>query len=283
MSIMKLAYYVIALGLSVLAWGQEHDRVAGPVPDRTRLEAVLPRAQFVRIQSGIFWMGCDNRRFRTERPLGTSEVLEERERCYENETHRIVTLTNRFEMQTTEVTQAQWWAVMRSNPAWDQSNDQLPVNMITWNDVQEYLRRLNDLTDELGYLYRLPTEAEWEFAARAGTSTTYFWGDTPSSEYAESGVAPPVAPVASLLPNRWGLYDMAGSMWEWTSDCYQEDLGTAPARNPRFSTGCYAHVARGGRPFGRLGYPDSARASTRIGAHEAHGSIGLRLVRQPRH
>jgi len=148
-----------------------------------------------------------------------------------NETKHQVTISRPFYMQTTEVTQGQWKAIMGSNPSeFIFCGDDCPVEQVTWNEVQDFIRTLNrrEGTDK----YRLPTEAEWEYAARAGTTTPFNTGNCLSTEKANyDGNYPyPGCPkgenrrktvrVGSFSPNAWGLYDMHGNVWEWVQDWY---------------------------------------------------------------
>jgi len=154
----------------------------------------------------------------------------------DDEKQHQVTLSRGFYMQTTEVTQKQWKAVMGSNPSYFKGDD-LPVERVSWNDVQRFIENMNQR--EGGNKYRLPTEAEWEYAARAGSTTRYSWGnngdcskmmyenDVGSSEdhcveYVRNrGLIPDsTAPVRSYPANVWGLYDMHGNVWEWCQDWY---------------------------------------------------------------
>jgi formylglycine-generating enzyme required for sulfatase activity len=145
--------------------------------------------------------------------------------------------------------------------------DDEPVVCVSWNDAQAYVQWLRDRT---GRRYHLPTEAQWEYAARAGTSTARHWGDNPNDACAYANVAdtgilkdprrewnPPrhechdryffTAPVASYAPNRFGLHDMLGNVWEWTFDCYIDSYRGAPSdARAREEAGCSRRVVRGG-------------------------------------
>ena len=171
--------------------------------------------KFVLIPAGTFTMGSPS-----NEPSRRS-----------NETQHQVTISKPFHMQTTEVTQGQWKAVMGSNPSYFSScGDDCPVEQVTWNDVQTFIRKLNrqEGTDK----YRLPTEAEWEYAARAGTTTPFNTGNCLSTEQANyngnhhlSGCPKgedrrKTVRVGSFSPNAWGLYDMHGNVWEWCQDWY---------------------------------------------------------------
>ena len=136
-----------------------------------------------------------------------------------DETQHKVTLPRGYWMQTTEVTQAQWKAVMGNNPShW--KGDDLPVEKVSWDDAQEFIRKLNQQEDEI--TYSLPTEAQWEYAARAGSSSRFCFGDSDShlGNYAwfSENSGNKTHPVGQKTPNSWGLYDMHGSVWEWCRD-----------------------------------------------------------------
>ena len=151
-----------------------------------------------------------------------------------------VELTKGYYMQTTEVTQGQWETVMGKNPSnFKACGKDCPVETVSWDDVQEFIKRLNQLEEKNGFVYRLPTEAEWEYAARAGTKTVYNYGNKDSCEnmnyendpgssevkcveYIKSKGLPvdSTVPVKNYSSNDWGLYDMHGNVWEWCQDVY---------------------------------------------------------------
>ena len=134
-----------------------------------------------------------------------------------------------FSIGETEVTQELWQAVMGYNPSYYQGDLQRPVEMVSWNDCQAFLLQLNDLTGEN---FRLPTEAEWEYAARGGQlsesnkyagsqfvdDVAWYWYNIPSQTYGTEGYG--TQPVATKEPNELGLYDMSGNVWEWCQDWY---------------------------------------------------------------
>ncbi len=162
---------------------------------------------------------------------------------------REITLTRPYWLGVTEVTQAQYEAVMGENPS-HTKGPQNPVEWVSWNQAQTFCRRLSA---KAGKTVRLPTEAEWEHAARAGTQTPWFWGDTPRDigfyawHKGNAGELNLTHPVGKKAPNQWGLYDMIGNVWELCSDGdsggYDINETVDPAGNPH-NPGI--KVARGG-------------------------------------
>jgi formylglycine-generating enzyme required for sulfatase activity len=149
-----------------------------------------------------------------------------------------------------EVTQQQYEKVMGTNPS-TTKGPQNPVEKVSWNDAVEFCRKLSALPAEksAGYVYRLPTEAEWEYACRAGTQTAYSFGDSESElgDYAwyDKNAGGTTHPVGSKKPNAWGLYDMHGNVFEWCQDWY----GSYPSGSVTDPTGESSgshRVVRGG-------------------------------------
>jgi len=132
-----------------------------------------------------------------------------------------VKISQGFYLGKFEVTQAQWMAVMGDNPS-KFRGDKRPVENVSWNDAKEFIRRLNDKegTDK----YRLPTEAEWEYAARAGTATKFPFEEARAADYVWywKNAGHETHPVGEKRPNPFGLYDMHGNVWEWVQDWYSE-------------------------------------------------------------
>ena len=175
-----------------------------------------------------------------------------------------VTITKDFWMQTTEVTQAQWKAVMGSNPATVKGDDRA-VEGVNWEDCQEFSRRLDSMVGAQtgGRRFGLPTEAQWECACRAGSTGKWCCGDDPSQlgEYAwvEKNSSLEIPPVGQKKPNAWGLHDMHGYKMEWCEDWYGPYAAT-PQRDPTGPPSGYERVVRGGW----LGWPaESVRSSCR--------------------
>ena len=134
-----------------------------------------------------------------------------------------VTISQGFWMAETEVTQGQWQSVMGTNPSYFKGAS-LPVDSVSWGDAQELLRKLNqNARPPSGFRFALPTEAEWEYACRAGTKTAYAFGRELTNWEANFGSRQTVA-VKSYHPNRWGLYDMHGNVWEWCEDWLGDKL-----------------------------------------------------------
>ncbi|MEA3470741.1 MAG: formylglycine-generating enzyme family protein [Thermodesulfobacteriota bacterium] len=157
----------------------------------------------------------------------------------ENENIHKVEIEKPFYMQTREVTQEQWKKVMGKNPTkFKHCGSDCPVDNVSWNDVKTFIRKLN--RKEKTNKYRIPTEAEWEYACRAGTTTIFYTGDCISTAQANYNGNYPLgkcpegeyryAPVAvgSFAPNPWGLYDMHGNVWEWCQD-WDKDYEGDPA------------------------------------------------------
>lgn len=191
-----------------------------------------------------------------------------------------VTISQPFYIGKYEVTQAQWSAVMGTNPSQFTGDPRLPVENVSWKDVQAFLRQLN--AREGTTRYRLPTEAEWEHAARSCVATTYPFGDDANQlaryAWAETNAGGRTHAVGQLLPNRWGLHDMLGNVWEWCQDWYGEYPVTAVA-NPQGAPEGAFRVYRG-CGWLRGESPRYCHPATRHGARPnfAHPSLGFRVV-----
>ncbi len=243
--------------------------------------------EFVYIPPGTFMMGSSS----------------DEPGSYSDETRHRVTLRGYYFLQTTEVTQGQWKAVMGSNPSYFKNcGDNCPVEQVSWDDVQEFIRKLNQRKD--GNVYRLPTEAEWEYAARAGSTTaltnggitqtgcdhdsnldligwycgnsnvsysgcfdTSGWGGTKCSG---------THPVAQKQPNAWGLYDMHGNVWEWCADWY-EDYPPSAVTDPTGPSSGDFRVLRGGS---WINYARFCRSAGRFDSVPSlrYGNSGFRLA-----
>jgi len=222
--------------------------------------------EFVLIPAGKFDMGSPS-----------SEVGR-----YDNEGPvQDVTISEDFYMGKYEVTQEQWRKVMGSDPSYFKGDD-LPVEQISWEKVQEFIRRLNEKegTDN----YRLPSEAEWEYAARAGTTTRYSFGDDESDlgDYAwyNKNSAEKTHPVGQRKPNSWGLYDMYGNVWEWVQDEWHDSYEGAPSDGRAWEGRDGAdRVLRGGRWVNDALYCRSARRDRGAPGGRA-SSVGFRILQE---
>ena len=213
-----------------------------------------------------------------------------------------VTISKPFYMGVYEVTQKQYEKIMGKNPShFKLVGSDLPVDQVRWSEGGDYCARLSDLADErkAGRVYRLPREAEWEYACRAGSKTVFNVGETLSSKQANFNGNYPyggadkgpylqkLAKVGSYEPNAWGLYDMHGNVAEWCSDWYDPDYyKTSPATDPKgpdkgvLTTGFakdFFHVLRGGC------WLDEGRACRsayrfRLQSSEPYRWVGFRVV-----
>jgi formylglycine-generating enzyme required for sulfatase activity len=201
--------------------------------------------------------------------------------------HR-VTISKPFYMGTTEVTQVQWKAMMGENTN-DFKGDNLPVEGVSWNDCRKFLDKVSKRE---GKTFRLPTEAEWEYACRAGTATPFAFGETISASEAnyngsldrdvEKGKRinrQKTMPVASFKPNAWGLYDMHGNVEEWCQDFYVEDYyKNSPAADPSGPDNGTRRVVRGGSWMKRPGACRSAFRLANFGPNNKMFDLGFRIV-----
>ena len=240
-----------------------------PPPSGETLVAELPggaQMEFVWVERGGFWMG--------------SPVDEPGHSINEGPRHW-VNIGEGFYIGRYEVTQAQWTGAMASNPSRFGGNER-PVDSVSWADAQAFVHQLNVAAGDS--LYRLPTEAEWEYAARAGTDTPWSFGNDEEvlGEYAwyegndDTGET---RDVGLKQPNPWGLYDVHGNVWEWVQDWYGEQYyGESPEADPPGPATGSARVMRGGafnhgvsflRSADRLRFDPTVRSS----------NVGIRLVR----
>lgn len=187
-----------------------------------------------------------------------------------------------FYIAAHEVTQAQWQAVMGYNPS-QFPDARRPVDQVTWLEAQSFLEKLNLI--EGTNKYRLPSEAEWEYAARAGTGSRFFFGDDPGDlrSYAWFGAESNAGtrPVGSLAPNPWGLHDIYGNVWEWVQECWHPDYNGAPADSRVWGGGdCSQRTVRGGAWNNRPERLGSAQRGAYV-PNFGDVSNGLRVVMNP--
>ncbi len=233
--------------------------------------------KFVHIAPGSFMMGSSLKPSEIASKYGGSAEW------YDDEIpQHSVTLTKAFYIQTTEVTQGQWKTIMGNNPSgFDYCGKNCPVEKVSWHDVQKFIEKLNK--KEGTNKYRLPTEAEWEYACRAGSTTVFYfgsfkeelnsfaWNSSNSSEWTHS--------IRQKKPNAWGLYDMHGNVGEWCSDWYgdytsdsmTDPVGPEKGNQRVFRGGSWRNIARFCRSAYRYGVDPNYRRPTG----------GFRVVKNP--
>lgn len=222
----------------------------------TTLE-IIEAYKFVKIESGTFMIGSpESEKYR-----------------YSDEVQHEVTISRPFEIQTTQVTQDFWESIMGNNPS--QFKGPLrPVECVSWNDAQVFIARLNEQIEK--YLYRLPTEAEWEIACRARSKEPYWARPELISWYSDNSESQTHA-VATKEPNAWGLYDMHGNVWEWCQDWYSE-YSKEPVLDPIGPSSGSNRVIRGGGWYNNAKNLRSARRSN-DGPANTYDVLGFRLAR----
>ena len=192
---------------------------------------------------------------------------------------RPVTIDEAFYISQFEVTQAQWFSVMESDPSQFSDDDNRPVENVSWQDAQAFLTKLN-ATDPAA-TYRLPTEAEWEYAARAGSSTAYAFGDDAAELDAHgwhgANASNTTHAVGEKQPNAWGLHAMHGGVWEWVQDRYGPYPSDADGRSSDLAPSI-RRVIRGGS---WLSPAEDCRSASRSHAHPSFrgAHVGFRIVR----
>ena len=270
-AVLATAFAFLPCAAAQSAGGEDHS-----APAIHTLDALLDGRAFVKISPGEFVMGFENGN-RDEQPE-----------------HR-VKITKPFEMGKYEVTQSQWIAVMRDphsrptnrgpakvdgptklNPS-QFVGESLPVESVTWNAVEQFIQRLN--VRDQKYTYRLPTEAEWEYAARAGEPNTRV---TEGSDWYAENSGEKTHPVGAKTPNAWGLHDMLGNVREWVDDWYGLDYyAESPAADPRGPQAGSYKVYRGGGWLSELKYCRPGFRGFDF-PNAANYSVGFRLVRTPK-
>jgi len=236
-----------------------------PLPGEERSFAGI---KFIWIPAGEFIMGTENPEYNT---------------VYTQPAHT-VSISRGFWMGKYEVTQGQWTEIMGINPSYfPEPTGNRPVEQVSWDMAQEFISKLNEAGEGT---FRLPTEAEWEYACRADTTTEFYFGDDleASLPYAWTWEnARFLTRLSGLLqPNPWGLYDMSGNVWEWCSDYY--DSGFYSLADPLLTVDPIGpiwtpyRVARGGSWYN---FAHEARSSNRFGfiPDSSYNIIGLRLCR----
>jgi formylglycine-generating enzyme required for sulfatase activity len=244
------------VGVLILLLTQKSAPPPTPIPAPSRLSF---EPEMVRVVGGCFQMGSPQR---------------EDGRDSDEQQHQVC--LREFEIGKYEVTQQQWQVVMGSNPSRFSDCADCPVEKVSWNDVQDYLRKLNQQT---GKDYRLPTEAEWEYACRGGVEgQRYCGGDSPDrlAWYGENSGSK-THPVGRKAANGFGLYDMSGNVWEWTCSTYDKDYGGEEKVCTNNSTDSSFSVRGGGWSYGPAGVRSATR--DRFDPADRHFGLGFRLAR----
>ena len=223
--------------------------------------------ELVLIPGGQFVMGDDKSAYDDEKPA-----------------HRVTVPS--FLLGKFEVTQGQWRALMGSNPSsFIDCGDNCPVAKVSWEEAHEYVKKL---TEKAGQPYRLPSEAEWEYAARSRSTTKWHFGDDEAElgQYAwyRANLSGKTHAVGGKQPNQFGLYDMHGNVLEWVEDCWHDNYQAAPVDGGAWLQGCTvesSRVLRGGSKYDSAAF---ARAANR--SHSAPTkhiiNVGFRVARTPR-
>lgn len=237
---------------------------------------VTPIPNMVWVPAGSFMMGSP---------------VTEQDRDLDEDPVTDVTLTRGFWMGKHEVTQREYQEITGTNPSWFQGDPNRPVEQVSWKEAVAYCARLTERERLAGHLprsyaYRLPTEAEFEYAARAGTSTRFSFGDDPDyskvNDYAwhfgNSGGK--TQPVGRKLPNAFGLHDIYGNVFEWCLDWYADRYAAGPVRDPLGPTNGFTRVLRGGSWDYPAQYCRSAYRNNVTPGRRSR-SFGFRVVLSP--
>ena len=200
--------------------------------------------------------GYNEKEFKLAREMATRDSKE----------GNVFQISRPYYMATTEVTQGQWKSVMGYNPS-QFKGDSLPVENVSWQEVQKFIKKLNKLEKHKGY--RLPSEAEWEHAARAGSKKDIPWKEIEVSANLNKKTT---VTVASKKPNVWGLYDMLGNVWEWVDDYYNEKLFADPEPPKKGKQ----HVLKGASFVGDV---KNATYMTHAGGPGNGWDVGFRIVK----
>jgi formylglycine-generating enzyme required for sulfatase activity len=222
--------------------------------------------ELVDVVAGSFSMGSNDYDFGSEKPI-----------------HKVT--LKAFKMSKYPITQKQYRVVMGNNPSRFKSNQNCPVEQVSWDDAVAFCEQLSQMT---GQNVNLPSEAQWEYACRAGSQTKYCFGDNINQlgNYAwyDTNSGKKTHPVGEKLPNSWGLYDMHGNVWEWCEDVYHKDYHGAPNDGIAWLTGGQQHrprrTIRGGSWFDFAINCRSADRYNKIGAisHSSNSRVGFRIV-----
>ncbi|MDM8557143.1 formylglycine-generating enzyme family protein [Desulfococcaceae bacterium HSG7] len=256
------------------AWKPVPEKITPENSGDTLVDKAIQDLKFVLLKPGRFMMGS---------PYDAAY------RDDDEDPHE-VEIKQAFYMQTTEITQKQWKAVMGENPSkFKKYGGDCPVENVSWEDVEKFITKLNRMlkTDK----YRLPTEAEWEYACRAGATTLFSFGQCLSSRQANFDNTHPMkdcpkwpyeekpVPVASFSPNAWGLYDMHGNVWEWCQD-WKITYPLSPVSDSSDTSSKKRRITRGGSWYNEARDCRSANRGSGSPDYYSH-NLGFRLVKTP--
>ena len=228
--------------------------------------------EMIKIPAGSFLMGTEE-----------AEVIrlnkENETDWFKNEMPQHQVNLQEFYLGKYPVTQEQYQAIMGTDPSNFKDNPKNPVEQVSWDNAQEFCQKLSDKT---GKKYRFPSEAEWEYACRAGTQTCYYFGDDKKllGEYAwyYENSDGKTHPVGQKKPNDWGLYDMSGNIWEWCEDGWYENYQNAPTDGTAWNenhSATSSRVLRGGSWFN---IPRRCRSASRLYHNFRDLNFGFRVV-----
>jgi formylglycine-generating enzyme required for sulfatase activity len=231
------------------------------------------KIEYVKIAPGDFMMGCSKGDTMCDMHDPMSPLKDFFKDLSETPAH-MVKITKQFEMAKYVVTQGEWKMIMGTDVS-TFKGDNLPMENISWNQIQDFLTKINSLND--GFKYRLPTEAEWEYAARAGTTGPIIGDSLDAIAWYDQKGGAKTRPVGTKAANAWGLYDMQGNVWQWVQDAYSDYKKNAvsdPVNN------------KGDKRVLRGGSWDLAAIEMRVSNRFAippnfkNNSAGFRLVRE---
>ena len=225
------------------------------------VSTVIDGFEFVKVSGDCFEMGCG--------PWA--------EQCFEDEKPQHNVCIDSYYIGKYEITQKQWQEIMGSNPSYFKKGKSYPVESVSWNDVQSFLRELNAKT---GKTYRLPTEAEWEYASRSGGKEEMYSGGNAAADFAwySNNSNMSIQQSGEKKPNGLGIYDMSGNVWEWCSDWYEKEYYSESVQaNPRGPSEGKSRVLRGGSWY----YDErNVRTTTRnrLWPDHKNSRVGFRIV-----
>ena len=231
--------------------------------------------EFVWVPGGCYEMGCGS--------WDTFKGDNKENLCYTSELPLHEVCVDGVWIGKYEVTQGQWEKVMGGNPSYFKRGDNYPVEKVSWNDAKDFIYKLNSRSRG-GYEFRLPSEAEWEYACRSGGKAEKYSGGSDVDRFAwyEGNSGGSTHPVGTKAANGLGLYDMSGNVYEWCEDNYAEDAyGKHPRNNPIYTSGGSDRVVRGGSWDNSTGGRAVCGSVAASRPTAGSGDVGFRLLRTP--